>query len=186
VLRQFSDHLQAYPHLISTVSQRISEKNLIINNLQKNFDQERNALLGKIEEYKWKLVVEKQKAKAKACTHETSNSEQAKEQCKDSGAEMTRPAAEPKQIKEQRLESPEAERHKVQHRTLLPKPSHEDSVEVLAPQDKEKTTSPKSQRVEAESWQSARETISPVIESVSPQEPTQTQGTRKRKRALRS
>ncbi|KAL6169369.1 hypothetical protein ACJQWK_04398 [Exserohilum turcicum] len=186
LILQFSDQLQAYPHIISTVSQRISEKNLIINNLQHNFNKEREVLLGEIEKYKWKLVVEKQKAKSKACKCETSNSEQAEQQCKDSGAEMTKPIAEPEQIEERTSKSPKAERHKVQHRTLLPKPPHGDSIEVLAPQDNERAASPNSQAVETESWQSARETMSPVIKFMSPQEPTQTQGTRKRKRAPRS
>lgn len=131
-----------------------------------------------------KLVVERQKAKTTACKQETSDSEQAKEQLRGSGAETSRPVVEAKQIEEGILKSLEVEPYKVQHQTLLPKPSQRDAIEAPAQQEQGTAASP--QTGETESWQSARETVSPIIEFVSPQEPIQTHRVRKRKRTLRS
>ncbi|KAI1526983.1 hypothetical protein PtrSN002B_011546 [Pyrenophora tritici-repentis] len=166
--RLFFGRLQDCSNFLGTVPQLISEKNKVINDLQirldqertamqKSFDQERTAMLYKISTLEWKLSITKQKLEIAVRGPEISNGEKGKEVCRDGGAETTEPEVGPEQAKEGRSKLLEAERHKAQYQAL----------------------EPKSQAVETESWQSARETVSPSVEYA----PQQGQCKRKRKRA---
>jgi hypothetical protein len=141
--------------LLSIFSQRISEKNVIIHNLQENFNRERSAMLYEISTLKWKLSVEEQKVKIAGREREVSNGEEGEELCRDGGAETTQPEMGPEQ------------------------------VEVLVQQKPERAAFHSPQAVETENWQSARETVSPSVEQALQQGQGQGQGRRKRKRALR-
>ncbi|CAG5138832.1 uncharacterized protein ALTATR162_LOCUS448 [Alternaria atra] len=111
--RHLLEQLQACSSLLSTVAQRMSEKNVIIHNLQENSNRERNAMLYEISTLKWQLAVEKQNMKIAAQKREISHGAEEEEACRDGGAETTKPEVEPEQAEEWRLESLEAERHKL-------------------------------------------------------------------------
>lgn len=198
--RQLFDRLQSCSHSISIFSQVLSEKNLIIHNLQENFSRERTAMSYEISTLKWQLAVEKQNVKIAAQKRETSNSEEA---CQDDGAETTKPKVGPEPAEEWRPESLEAEHHKAQHQALQPelepelepepelelesksKPHQRDHVKVLVQRRAKRPVSPSPPAAETESWQSARETVSPSVEHAPQQRQVQGQVGRKRKRALR-
>jgi hypothetical protein len=169
--------------LISNVSQRVNEKNLIIYNLQENFNRERNTMLHKISTLKWKLSVEEEKVKTAAREREIDKGGEGGDVCRDVGAETTKPQVGPEQVEECKSKSLEAERHSVQHQALEPNAHQKDLVKVLAQRRSKKAVSQSPQAGETESWQSARETVSPSVEFV----PQQGQGQerRKRKRGLR-
>ena len=163
--RHLLEQLQACSSLLSTVAQRMSEKNVIIHNLQENSNRERNAMLYEISTLKWQLAVEKQNAKIAAQKREISHGAEEEEACRDGGAETTKPEVEPEQAEEWRLESLEAERHKVQQQQALePKPHQRDQVKVLVQRRAERPAPQSPQAAETESWQSARETVSPSVE----------------------
>ncbi|KAJ4330714.1 hypothetical protein N0V95_010011, partial [Ascochyta clinopodiicola] len=182
--RQLFHQLQACSHLLTTVSQRMNEKNVIIHNLQENFGRERSAMRYQISTLKMQLAVEEQKVKMAAREQEIVNGEEGEEGCRDGVAEITKPEVGPEQAEEQRSKSKslDTERHKVEHRALEPK-SQKGQVQVLVQRRLERAVSQSPPAAEVESWQSARETVSPSVEHA-PQQ-GQRQGQRKRKRALR-
>ena len=163
---------------------------MIIHNLQENFNRERNAMLYEISTLKWQLVREKQNAKIAMQKREISYDEEGEKVCRDGGAETTKPEVEPEQAEEWRLKSLEAEHQASQPQPELeleqesePQPSRRGHVQVVVQRRAERPAPPSPQAAETESWQSARETVSPSIEHA----PQQGQGQvrRKRKRALR-
>jgi hypothetical protein len=178
----------------------MSEKNVIIHNLQENFNRERNAMLYEISTLKWQLVREKQNAKIAMQKREISYDEEGEKVCRDGGAETTKPEVEPEQAGEWRLKSLEAEHQASQPQPELelepesepqpepqlqpqPQPHRRGHVQVVVQRRAERPAPPSPQAAETECWQSARETVSPSIEHA----PQQGQGQvrRKRKRALR-
>jgi hypothetical protein len=171
--------------LLSIFSQRISEKNVIIHNLQENFNRERSAMLYEISTLKWKLSVEEQKVKIAGRDQKANNGEEGEEVCRDGGAGTIRPEVGLEQAEERRSKSLGAERHKVQYQALEPKLHQEEQVEVLAQRTPEGAVFRSPLAVETESWQSARETVSPSVEQALQPGQGQGQGRRKRKRALR-
>jgi hypothetical protein len=78
----------------------MSEKNVIIHNLQENFNRERNAMLYEISTLKWQLAAEKERVKIAAQKQETGNGEEGEEECRDGGAATTKPEVGPEPVGE--------------------------------------------------------------------------------------
>jgi hypothetical protein len=91
--------------LLSAVSQRISEKNVIVHNRQENFNRERSAMLYEISTLKWKLSVGKQKVKTAGRNQKANNGEEGEAVCRDGGAGTIRPEVGPEQAEERRSKS---------------------------------------------------------------------------------
>lgn len=212
---QLFDQLRVCSHLLSSFAQRINEKNVIIHeknviiyNLQENFNRERSAMSYQMSTLQTELAVERRKVKTENTTiervkivaREIRNGEEVEEVCQRDEAEFPTSSMGSEQAKQQisRSKSLEAERYKIPHRALEAE-SQRGQLQVLVQRRLERAASQSpTTTAEAESWQSARETVSPSIEHAPQHAPRpeqsqeqsqgqgQEQGPRKRKRAVRS
>ena len=159
----------------------MSDRSSALYNLHENFNRERSELVHKISTLSMQLAVKEHQLNIAAREREISDGEEGEGVCQGDVARTTGSETGSERAEERRSKSLEADCHMVQHQALEAK-SQKVQVQVLVQRRPDRAAS-SPPAVEMETWQSARESVSPIVEHA-PQQ-GRGQGQRKRKRARR-
>ncbi|KAJ4332184.1 hypothetical protein N0V95_009717, partial [Ascochyta clinopodiicola] len=182
--RQLLEQLQHSQRWLNAFQQRLYEKNVIIQDLQENFNRERSAMAHEISALKMKLALGEQKGRIMAREREKRDCKEEEDVFHDGVDGVDKLQDRLEQAEERTSKPLEADCNEAQHQALGLKLQTEQARRFVQ-REVERTASTNPLTVETGSWVSAHETALPSVEHAPSQEQRQRQGKPKRtKRAL--